>query len=36
LIDRAFRDERRCSKKYGEDWKVYCHRVPYKIFPYVV
>lgn len=36
LVDRAFRDERRCSKKYGEDWKVYCHRVPYKIFPYVV
>lgn len=33
LTDRAFRDEERCSKKYGEDWQRYCDSVPYKILP---
>jgi 7-dehydrocholesterol reductase len=33
LIERAFRDDRRCAKKYGEDWARYCELVPYKIFP---
>lgn len=36
LIDRAFRDDRRCSKKYGEDWGKYCELVPYKIVPFLV
>lgn len=36
LIDRAFRDDRRCSNKYGCDWDSYCEKVPYKILPYVI
>ena len=33
LLDRAFRDDKRCAKKYGEDWNKYCELVPYKIVP---
>jgi 7-dehydrocholesterol reductase len=33
LCDRAFRDDIRCAKKYGEYWKQYCKLVPYKIVP---
>ena len=36
LVDRAFRDDRRCAKKYGQDWENYCKLVPYKIMPFVV
>ena len=36
LTDRAFRDDDRCSKKYGSYWKEYCDQVPYKIVPGVV
>ena len=36
LVDRAYRDDERCAKKYGKDWKTYCDRVPYKIVPGVV
>lgn len=36
LVERAFRDDRRCSNKYGNDWKNYCNYVPYKIIPYVI
>jgi 7-dehydrocholesterol reductase len=36
LTERAFRDDNRCAFKYGEDWKSYCERVPYKIVPGVV
>ncbi len=36
LVDRAFRDEQRCAKKYGDDWEKYCQLVPYKIIPYVL
>jgi len=36
LVDRAFRDESRCAKKYAAAWQVYCQLVPYKIIPYVI
>jgi 7-dehydrocholesterol reductase len=36
LFDRAFRDEERCAKKYGECWDKHKRKVPYKIIPYVV
>lgn len=36
LFERAFRDDRRCSQKYGMDWKNYCKEVPYKIIPFVI
>jgi 7-dehydrocholesterol reductase len=33
LVDRAGRDDLRCRTKYGDAWKEYCRRVPYKILP---
>lgn len=36
LIERAYRDDRRCSEKYGKAWSEYCEHVPYKIIPYVI
>lgn len=36
LLERAYRDDRRCAKKYGSDWQLYCQKVPYKIIPYVL
>lgn len=36
LLERAFRDDRRCALKYGNDWNKYCALVPYKIIPYVI
>ncbi|KAF3362927.1 7-dehydrocholesterol reductase [Chlamydiales bacterium STE3] len=36
LTERAFRDDRRCARKYGLDWKNYCSVVPYKMIPYVI
>lgn len=36
LVDRAFRDDRRCAKKYGQNWQEYCALVPYKIFPFLI
>lgn len=35
LIVRAWRDDLRCSRKYGKYWKEYCKMVPYKIIPYI-
>jgi 7-dehydrocholesterol reductase len=35
LLERAFRDDKRCAKKYGADWETYCKKVPDKIMPYV-
>jgi 7-dehydrocholesterol reductase len=35
LMERAFRDDRRCAKKYGKDWDLYCKKVPKKIIPYL-
>ena len=36
LFDRAFRDDKRCARKYGLDWSKYCQLVPYKIVPLVI
>lgn len=36
LLDRAFRDDRRCARKYGQDWEKYCEIVPYKIIPFLI
>jgi 7-dehydrocholesterol reductase len=36
LVDRAFRDEKRCSYKYGQYWNKYCELVPYKIVPFLI
>jgi 7-dehydrocholesterol reductase len=36
LTHRAFRDEAKCSKKYGEYWKEYRKLVPHKIIPGVI
>lgn len=33
LLDRAFRDEQRCSLKYGAAWQEYVSRVPARIVP---
>jgi delta14-sterol reductase len=33
LIHRERRDNKFCSKKYGEDWKRYCERVRWRIIP---
>ena len=33
LTDRAFRDDARCSSKYGRYWAEYTRAVPYKMIP---
>lgn len=33
LVHRCYRDEHRCRNKYGEAWREYCRRVPYRIIP---
>jgi 7-dehydrocholesterol reductase len=35
LLDRLFRHERRCARKYGKDWDKYCAKVPYKLIPFI-
>jgi 7-dehydrocholesterol reductase len=35
LLDRAFRQERHCARKYGKHWEEYRERVPYKIIPFL-
>lgn len=34
LVDRAYRDDDRCRKKYGIYWEKYCSEVPYMILPF--
>lgn len=36
LLDRTFRDDKRCAEKYGESWDKYCEIVPYKIIPFLI
>lgn len=36
LVDRVFRDDKRCLQKYGDGWKSYCELVPYKMIPYLL
>ena len=36
LVHRSFRDEAKCSRKYGEHWVEYRKLVPYKIIPRVL
>ncbi len=36
LTHRAFRDEERCRLKYGDDWKRYSEKVPYRIVPGII
>lgn len=33
LVHRCLRDEDRCRKKYGSQWRDYCARVPYRLIP---
>lgn len=33
LVHRCIRDEKRLEMKYGEGWKRYCEKVPYRIIP---
>jgi 7-dehydrocholesterol reductase len=33
LVHRTYRDDERCSQKYGADWEAYCKYVPYRIVP---
>jgi len=35
LMDRAGRDDIRCSNKYKKYWDEYRQRVPYKVIPYI-
>lgn len=36
IVQRSFRDEWKCSEKYGKYWKQYCEKVPYRIIPYIL
>lgn len=36
ILHRYTRDVARCQAKYGEDWKIYCQRVPYAFIPGVI
>lgn len=35
LAHRSFRDEAKCSKKYGKYWQEYCRTVKYRIVPFL-
>jgi len=33
LVHRIYRDEKKCSDKYGDFWKEYCGKVAYRLIP---
>ncbi|XP_023330159.1 7-dehydrocholesterol reductase [Eurytemora carolleeae] len=35
LVHRTFRDEEKCSSKYGKGWTEYCKLVQYRLIPYI-
>jgi 7-dehydrocholesterol reductase len=35
LMHRAHRDDQRCTLKYGQSWKKYCHIVRWKVWPWI-
>lgn len=35
LVDRSYRQERRCASKYGKDWDKYCEMVPFRLIPFI-
>lgn len=35
LVTRQIDDDKRCSLKYGELWKTYVKKVPYRIIPFI-
>lgn len=35
LVQRAARDHKKCSAKYGDAWKAYCERARFRMLPYV-
>jgi 7-dehydrocholesterol reductase len=35
LVHRTYRDDERCLKKYGDGWKEYKKKVPFKIIPFI-
>ncbi len=35
LVDRSYRQEKRCAIKYGKHWEKYCERVPFRLIPFV-
>lgn len=35
LVNRCYRDEHRCSQKYGKKWDEYCRIVPNRIIPFI-
>jgi Delta14-sterol reductase len=35
LVQRAARDDKKCSAKYGAAWQAYCERTRFRIVPYV-
>ena len=35
LFPRQIDDDKRCALKYGELWKQYIHKVPYRIIPFI-
>lgn len=36
LLERAYRDDKRCADKYKDGWNSYCQKVPHKVIPYIL